>query len=48
MSPSASLIIAEVPAAPVVLGLNEWLAVALATAIIFGILGPKLLREWRA
>jgi|ETNmetMinimDraft_25_1059894.scaffolds.fasta_scaffold199579_2 hypothetical protein len=36
------------PLAPVHLGRNEWLFVALATVIILAILGGRILRELRA
>ena len=36
------------PLAPVSLGLNEWGFVALASVIIFAILGRKIVRELKA
>ena len=43
-----SPIFAQVKPAPVNMGVNEWFFVALATVIIFAILGPRILREFKS
>ena len=41
-------VFAHVEPQSVVLGTNEWFFVGLATVIILAILGPRILREFKA